>query len=110
MVRIVVYTHHYKRPPPKKKAPAVKITAALVVHAPKAAGDERETRQRPHVRTFRIVGTPSRQPLPAVVVATSEKRLKLLRAERWAAQPREPSPEIQAFFARNVRPGGPRSE
>jgi hypothetical protein len=23
------------------------------------------------------------------------------------AEPREPSPEIDAFFARNVRPGGP---
>jgi hypothetical protein len=43
----------------------------------------------------------------AVVVVPNEKRARLLRAERWAAKPREPSPEADAFFARNVRPGGP---
>jgi hypothetical protein len=31
----------------------------------------------------------------------------MLRAERWLAEPREPSPEVEAFFARNVRPSGP---
>jgi len=30
-----------------------------------------------------------------------------LRAELRMAEPREPSPEVEAFFARNVRPGGP---
>jgi hypothetical protein len=34
-------------------------------------------------------------------------RLRLLRAGRSATQAREPSPEVEAFFARNVRPGGP---
>jgi hypothetical protein len=33
--------------------------------------------------------------------------LKRLRAELRMAQPREPSPKVSAFFARNVRPGGP---
>jgi hypothetical protein len=42
-----------------------------------------------------------------VVVIPNEKRARLLRAERWAAKPREPSPEVNAFFTKNVRPGGP---
>jgi hypothetical protein len=29
------------------------------------------------------------------------------RAERCLSQPREPNSEVEAFFARNVRPGGP---
>ena len=33
--------------------------------------------------------------------------LKRLRAELRMAQPREPSPKVEEFFARNVRPGGP---
>jgi hypothetical protein len=45
--------------------------------------------------------------LPTVVVATNQKRLKRLRAELRMAEPHEPSPEVEAFFACNVRPGGP---
>jgi hypothetical protein len=45
--------------------------------------------------------------LLTIVVATNQKRLKRLRAELRMAQPGEPSPEVDAFFARNVRPGGP---
>lgn len=44
---------------------------------------------------------------PTIVVGIGEKRMKRLRAERRAAEPREPSPEIEAFFARNVRPALP---
>jgi hypothetical protein len=43
----------------------------------------------------------------AFVVATSQKRLKHLRAELRMAAPSEPRPEVEAFFAHNVRPGGP---
>ena len=43
----------------------------------------------------------------AIVATTSEKQLKRLRAERAQQAEAEPSPEIEAFFARNVRPGGP---
>jgi hypothetical protein len=50
---------------------------------------------------------PSGLPLPTVVFATSQKRLKRLRAELRTAVPREANPEVNAFFARNVRPGGP---
>jgi hypothetical protein len=44
-----------------------------------------------------------------VVVAINQKRLKRLRAELRMAAPSEPSPEaeVEAFFAHNVRPGGP---
>ena len=43
----------------------------------------------------------------AIVKPTNEKLLNRLRAE-WAMQPSsEPNPEVEALFARNVRPGGP---
>jgi hypothetical protein len=76
--RIVVYAHRYKRPPPKKKPSAM-------ARAAKAAT----------------------KVLPTVVHPTSEKLLKRLRTERGQQANTEPSPEVEAFFARNVRPGGP---
>jgi hypothetical protein len=42
--------------------------------------------------------------LPTIIVAANRKRL---RAELRTAEPREPSPEVDAFFACNVRLGGP---
>jgi hypothetical protein len=46
----------------------------------------------------------------AIITTTSRKRLKVLRAEERSAQ-RDEDPEamarVRAFFARNVRPGGP---
>jgi hypothetical protein len=45
--------------------------------------------------------------LPAIVKPTGEKQRKRLRAERAQQGSGEPSPEIEAFFASNVRPGGP---
>jgi hypothetical protein len=81
---IVVYAHRPKRPPPKQKASAL-------ARAAKAATK-----------------------LPTIVAPTGEKQLKRQRMER-AQHPRslgrspsgEIPPEIEAFFARNVRPGGP---
>jgi hypothetical protein len=101
---IVVTSYRYKRPPPKKKPRAVEVAATAVVHRPKpvAAGK----RPRPKAKPPAAV-PPSRPALPTVVVATSQKRLKRLRAELRMAEPHEPSPEVDAFFARNVRPGGP---
>jgi len=96
---IIVASYRYKHPPPKKKPRAVEIAAAVVVHAPKP--------ERPRPKAKPAAAPPSRPPLPTVVVATNQKRLKRLRAELRMAQPREPSPEMEAFFARNVRPGGP---
>jgi hypothetical protein len=103
-VTIVVTSYRYKRPPPKKKPRAVEIAAAVVVHAPKveAAGKRPRPKAKPPA-----AAPPIRPPLPTVVVATNQKRLKHLRAELRMAEPREPSPEVDAFFARNVRPGGP---
>lgn len=40
----------------------------------------------------------------AVVVIPDKKWARLLRAERWAVEPREPNPEVEAFFARIMRP------
>jgi hypothetical protein len=74
---IVVYSHRPKRPPPKQKASAL-------ARAEKAATK-----------------------VPTIVKPTSEKQLKRLRTERAQQADAEPSPEIDAFFARNVRPGGP---
>jgi hypothetical protein len=37
-----------------------------------------------------------------VVVIPDEKRARLLRAERWAAKPREPSPEVDACMCRSL--------
>jgi hypothetical protein len=70
---------------------------------------------RPRVQPTRLLRLPIRLATwrrhhingKRVVVATRQKRLKRLRAELRMAEPREPSPEVEAFFARNVRPGGP---
>jgi hypothetical protein len=105
MTRIVVYAHRYKRPRSKKKPRAVEIAATVVVRPSKPPADERGTK-RP-VPQPQSAGTPSRPSLPTIVVATSQTRLKRLRAELRMAEPHEPSPEVDAFFARNVRPGGP---
>jgi len=45
---------------------------------------------------------------PAVVSSKSPKQLALLRAERraQAAEGREADPEVKAFLARMIRPGG----
>jgi hypothetical protein len=80
------------------------VAAAVVVHASKAPADAR-SKKRPAPQS--TGAPPSRPPLPTIVVATSQKRLKRLRAELRTAEPHEPSPEVDAFFVRNVRPGGP---
>ena len=102
--RIVVTSYRYKRPSPKKKPRAVESAATVVVHAAKPAGDSK--RRRPKAK-LPAAPLPTRPPLPTIVVATNQKRLKRLRAELRMAAPSEPSPEVDAFFARDVRPGGP---
>jgi hypothetical protein len=79
MTRIVVYAHRPKRPPKQK--------ASALARAAKAAA--------------------ATKALPAIVKPTSEKQLKRLRMERAQQPDAEPGPEIEAFFARNVRPGSP---
>jgi hypothetical protein len=101
---IVVTSYRYKRPPPKKKPRAVEVAATVVVRPAKPEADGK--RPRPKAKPP-PAAPPSRPPLPTVVVATSQKRLKRLRAELRTAEPGEPNPEVNAFLARNVRPGGP---
>jgi len=101
---IVVTSYRYKRPPPMKKGRAVEAAATVVVHTPPAKSPAASQRKGPAQAAD---SAPSRPPLPTVVVATNQKRLKRLRAELRMAQPGEPSPEVEAFFARNVRRGGP---
>jgi hypothetical protein len=102
---MAVVTHYrYKRPPPKRKPRAVEIAATVVARPLKPPADARG-KKRPAPKA-QSAGT-SRPPLPTVVVAISQKRLKRLRAELRMAEPHEPSPDVDAFFARNVRPGGP---
>jgi hypothetical protein len=107
MSRIVVTSYRYKRPPPKKKLRAVEIAATVVVRPAKAPAADERSRKRPEPEHQSTAAPPSRPPLPTIVVATNQKRLKRLRAELRTAEPHEPSPEVDAFFARNVRPGGP---
>jgi hypothetical protein len=72
---------HRPKRPPKKQKPSALARAAKAAAATKA--------------------------LPAIVTPTGEKQLKRLRQERAQQAVAEPSPEVDAFFARNVRPGGP---
>ena len=37
-----------------------------------------------------------------IVVSKGLKELRAMRADRMAAQPREPDPDVEAFFARNL--------
>jgi hypothetical protein len=77
---MVIVVYRPKQPPPKQKA-------SVLARAEKAAA--------------------ATKALPAILTTTSEKQLKRLRMERAQQLSTEPSPEIDAFFARNVRPGGP---
>jgi hypothetical protein len=75
---IVIYAHRPKRAPKKQKASALA----------RAAKATTKTR-------------------PVIVTPSSEKLLRPLRAERAQQPSARPSPEVDAFFARNVRPGRP---
>jgi hypothetical protein len=105
MTRIVT-THYRYKPPPRKKQ-AVPLTGPAVV-----------------TRRARATGTPKTEPTavpaqpptnddrkpapkkPAIVTTTSKKRLALERADRARDGDHEVSPEVKAFFARMIRPGG----
>ena len=82
---IIVYAHRPKRPAPKKK-PSALARAAKAAAATKALPTSLQIESR--VAWSRIVS-------------------KRLRTERAQQPSGEPSPEGDAFFARNVRPGGP---
>jgi len=98
MTRIVTTTYRYKRPPRKRKAVALEVPAVVQLSKP---GNRPEHQPARH---------PDDGKESAIVSTTSRKRLKLLRAEERSAV-RDEDPEamarVRAFFARNVRPGGP---
>jgi hypothetical protein len=64
----------------------------------------------------RVISPPHHSAAPAnddrksaIVTTTSKKRLKLLRADKRAAEPDndpEATARVKAFFARMIRPGG----
>jgi hypothetical protein len=118
MTRIVSYVHRYKRPPRKRKAVALDVPAVVTARSvgnrqmppvkdkpeptapPPANDDDSPTEPAPR---------PAARKQSAIVSTTSRKRLKLLHAEERSAQRDDPEAmaRVRAFFARNVRPGGP---
>lgn len=90
VTRIVTNTYRYKRPPRKRKAAATEIPVIVRKRdAEPASGSGYQM-------------APSK-----IITTTSRKRSKLLRAERQTPTATgEVSPEVKAFFARMVRPGG----
>jgi hypothetical protein len=99
---IVVTHYRYKRPPPKRKAVTVAVEVPVVVVT------KGSSRRKPRSAIEPRPEAPPPAAKPTVVVSVSRKRARLLRsvAEGPIGQP---SPEVAAFFAKNVRPGGPRS-
>jgi hypothetical protein len=129
MTRIVTTTYRYKRPPRKRKAVALDMPAVVAAKRNRRPGNETavevdadhpsrgEAAQPSTPRAAARVITPphhSASPAnddrkPAIVTATSKKRLKLLRADKRATEPDndpEATARVKAFFARMIRPGG----
>jgi hypothetical protein len=105
MTRIVVYAHRYKRPKKKKKPRAAEMALDLSIggmtfyyHARRLAdrwGSELSVSEhrKCNYATYRRLAWAS---------VDNDTRAELRMAEQHA-----PNPEVEAFFARNVRPGGP---
>jgi hypothetical protein len=129
MTRIVTTTYRYKRPPKKRKAVALEVPVIVATkrsrRSMERAAAEAVSRLPRHDNRAALPSTPRdaerdyavTAPPPAnddrksaIVTTTSRKRLKLLHAEERTGQ-RDEDPEamarVRAFFARNVRPGGP---
>jgi hypothetical protein len=130
MTRIVTTTYRYKRPPKKRKAVALEVpaivttkrsrrsmeraAAEVVSRSPRRSKDgaAQPTTPRDAERDYAVTAPPpaNGDRKSAIVTTTGRKRLKLLRADERSAQ-RYEDPEamarVRAFFARNVRPGGP---
>jgi hypothetical protein len=122
---IVTTTYRYKRPPRKRKAVAVEGPAVVTAKSSRrpVGGTEeaaaevpmtaRTTGQQAQPSTpreaARVAPPANDDRKPAIVTATSKKRLKLLRAEKRASEPDndpEATARVKAFFARMIRPGG----
>jgi hypothetical protein len=130
MTRIVSYVNRYKRPPRKRKAVALDVPAVVATKRSRRptwkGGDsvfssiappDHDGAAQPSTpgdaKRDRAVTSPppaDGDRKSAIVSTTSRKRLKMLRAEKRPAQrddDREAMARVRAFFARNVRPGGP---
>ena len=124
---IVTTRYRYKRPPRKRAAVAIEAPAVVTTkNSRRLTGTKEaaaEASEPPAITTKAQRAQPStprgaaRDPAPpanddrkpAIVAATSKKRLKLLRAERRAAKAdndAEATARVKAFFARMIRPGG----
>jgi hypothetical protein len=103
MTSIVITHYRYKRPLQRRKAVALEVPVVVVAKV----GSRSKPLAAPEPDRERTEAPPPAAK-PTVVVSVSRKRARLLRsvAEGPIGQP---SPEVAAFFAKNVRPGGPRS-
>ncbi len=128
--RIVTTTYRYKRPPRKRKAVALEVPVIVATKRSRRSmeraaaevgllnrpaihdGAAQPSTPRDAERDYAVTAPPPANDdrKSAIVTTTSRKRLKLQRAEERSAQ-RDDDPEamarVRAFFARNVRPGGP---
>ena len=107
---IVSYVYRYKRPPRKKQA--VPLTGPAIVTErtgmpSKSSSALPQQAAPPPANDDRKATSSHRGGKSAIVTTTSQKQLKLRRAERALRDDgREADPEVKAFLARMIRPGG----
>jgi hypothetical protein len=101
---IVTTAYRYKRPPRKQQAAAPLAGPAVVTkRATKPKAEPTAVTSPPPANDDR---KPAAAQKPAIVTAASRKQLKLERAGKAQDDGYELSPEVKAFFARMIGPGG----
>jgi hypothetical protein len=118
MARIVTYVHHYKRPPRKRKAVALDVPTVVTTEksrrrpSKQAAAESVSRSPRLHdgaaqpstardAECDSTVTTPPAVRKSAIVTAKRGRRITAAPDDAGEA-----SPEIEAFFARMLRPPG----
>jgi hypothetical protein len=125
MTRIVTTPYRYKRPPRKRKAVALDIPAVVTAKSsrrPVGGAEEaaakvpmtaRTTGQQAQPSTpreaARVAPPANDDRKPAIVTTTSRKRLKLLRADKRAADT-DGDPEMRAWILRAMQGRWPRDD
>jgi hypothetical protein len=125
MTRIVTTPYRYKRPPRKRKAVALDIPAVVTAKSSRrpVGGTEeaaaevpmtaRTTGQQAQPSTpreaARVAPPANDDRKPAIVTTTSRKRLKLLRADKRAADT-DGDPEMRAWILRAMQGRWPRDD
>jgi hypothetical protein len=125
MTRIVTTPYRYKRPPRKRKAVALDIPAVVTAKssrrpvggteeaAAKVPMTARTTGQQAQPSTpreaARVAPPANDDRKPAIVTTTSRKRLKLLRADKRAADT-DGDPEMRAWILRAMQGRWPRDD